>query len=35
MLGKLQYARRLFRHLKTAIDTNRRQNGRFILTASQ
>lgn len=35
IIDEVQYAPGLFRHLKTAIDTNREQNGRFILTGSQ
>ena len=31
----MQYAPRLFRHLKVEIDRNRDTNGRFILTGSQ
>jgi hypothetical protein len=35
LVDEVQYAPKLFRHLKTAIDTDRDSNGRFILTGSQ
>lgn len=35
LIDEVQYAPKLFRHLKVAIDANRKQCGRFILTGSQ
>ena len=35
LIDEVQYAPKLFRHLKLAIDRNRHQNGAFILTGSQ
>lgn len=35
VVDEVQYAPGLFRHLKTAIDARRGQNGQFILTGSQ
>ncbi len=35
LVDEVQYAPALFRHLKTAIDGNREQNGQYILAGSQ
>jgi hypothetical protein len=35
IIDEVQYAPRVFRHLKVLVDAERRQNGRFILTGSQ
>ena len=35
IVDEIQYAPGLFRHLKTAIDANRSQNGAYLLTGSQ
>lgn len=35
VIDEVQYAPRVFRHVKVAIDRNRQQMGRFILTGSQ
>jgi predicted AAA+ superfamily ATPase len=35
VIDEVQYAPRLFRHLKAAIDADRRSNGQFVLTGSQ
>jgi len=35
LIDEVQYAPRLFRHLKIAVDANRRLSGQFILTGSQ
>ena len=35
IIDEVQYAPGLFRHLKSAIDRNRHENGRFLLTGSQ
>jgi hypothetical protein len=35
VIDEAQYAPALFRHLKVAVDSNRRANGRFLLTGSQ
>ena len=35
IVDEIQYAPGLFRHLKTAIDADRRQNGAYLLTGSQ
>ena len=35
IIDEVQYAPTLFRHLKVAVDTNRRVYGRFLLTGSQ
>ena len=35
IIDEVQYAPALFRHLKSAVDTHRSQNGRFLLTGSQ
>jgi predicted AAA+ superfamily ATPase len=35
IIDEVQYAPGLFRHLKTAVDSNRDRNGQFLLTGSQ
>jgi len=35
IIDEVQYAPRLFRHLKVLVDANRDQNGQFLLTGSQ
>jgi predicted AAA+ superfamily ATPase len=35
IVDEVQYAPRLFRHLKVAVDANRTRNGQFLLTGSQ
>ena len=35
IIDEVQYAPRLFRHLKVAVDANRSRNGQFLLTGSQ
>ena len=35
LIDEVQYAPKLFRHLKIAIDENRHQPGAFVLTGSQ
>ena len=35
IIDEVQYAPRLFRHLKAAVDAERGRNGRFLLTGSQ
>jgi hypothetical protein len=35
IIDEVQYAPALFRHLKVAVDADRRRNGRFLLTGSQ
>jgi hypothetical protein len=35
IIDEVQYAPRLFRHLKVAVDANRTRNGQFLLTGSQ
>jgi uncharacterized protein len=35
IVDEFQYAPRLFRHLKVAVDANRTRNGQFLLTGSQ
>jgi uncharacterized protein len=35
VIDEVQYAPKIFRHLKVAIDANRNENGQFILTGSQ
>ena len=35
LIDEVQYAPGLFRHLKVAVDANRKRNGQFLLTGSQ
>jgi predicted AAA+ superfamily ATPase len=35
IIDEVQYAPALFRHLKVAVDSNRKRNGQFLLTGSQ